>query len=399
MLSLRLLAVCMALLGLTSSVFVSLGNAQVQALPPYTAMAGPGTDSVPPPVAYPPPVAKTPVAAATQPPIVPGQGQLGSPSVAPGGSAVQSPSVYPLPENRPPLGVPLATQSWQQSSPLQPAQYVEIDQSGPYYGAGWGSGFGALPSDSYCWQLLPDGLLYKSYLAGGRESRIGSTWLHERDRGWLWDVTLGGRVGMVRYGTTDSLDPQGWQLDIEGAAFPRLDIKNGRDLVSTDFRFGVPLTHRAGRWQSKFGYYHLSSHLGDEYMVSHHTFDRINYVRDSLVLGLGFFPNPDVRLYAEAAWAFYINGGAEPWEFQFGVDYSPAEPTGCFPAPFFAVNGRLREENDYGGNFTMETGLQWRGQSGHLLRMGAHYFIGMSDQYQFFNQFEEQIGMGVWYDY
>ena len=68
-------------------------------------------------------------------------------------------------------------------------------------------------------------------------------------------------------------------------------------------------------------------------------------------------------------------------------------------APFFAINGHLRQENDFGCNLDIQTGWQWRGRGGHLFRLGMQYFNGMSDQYQFFNQFEEQIGVGVWYDY
>ena len=253
--------------------------------------------------------------------------------------------------------------------------------------------------DYRTWQILPDGLMYKSYLAGHREPRFATNWFHEKDHGWLWDSTLGGRVGILRYGTTDPVNPQGWQLDSEGAAFPRRDMENGRDLVSVDFRFGIPLTSRAGPWETKFGYYHLSSHLGDEYMVFHSSLDRVNYARDCLVLGVAFLPNPDVRLYAEMAWAFYVNGGSEPWEFQFGVEYSPARPSGFRGDPFFAVNGFIREEVNYGGNLTVQTGWQWRGESGHLFRIGMQYFNGMSNQYQFFNLHEEQIGMALWYDY
>ena len=39
----------------------------------------------------------------------------------------------------------------------------------------------------------------------------------------LWDATLGGRVGMVRYGSNDSVSPDGYQLDFYGAAIARLD--------------------------------------------------------------------------------------------------------------------------------------------------------------------------------
>ena len=251
----------------------------------------------------------------------------------------------------------------------------------------------------WTWQLLPEGLIYRSYLAGGREPRIGSQWVHERDRGWLWDVTIGGRVGMLRYGTQDIAWPEGWQLDIEGAAFPRLNLEQDRDLDSVDFRFGVPLTFRQGPWEAKLSYYHLSSHLGDEYQITHPTAQRTNFVRDALVLGGAVYPGPNLRLYAETGWAFYDDGGSRPWEFQFGADYSPAGATGARGTPFFAINGRLRQEVNYGGNLTVQTGWQWRGQTGRLLRTGFHYFNGKSDQYQFFNEHEEQIGMGLWYDY
>ena len=64
------------------------------------------------------------------------------------------------------------------------------------------------------------------------------------------------------------------------------------------------------------------------------------------------------------------------------------------------MNGHLREELNYSGNFTLQTGWAWRGdRSSHLLRAGFHYYNGLSNQYSFFRQFEQQIGGGVWYDY
>ncbi|MEZ6070897.1 MAG: DUF1207 domain-containing protein [Pirellulales bacterium] len=259
--------------------------------------------------------------------------------------------------------------------------------------------------EPYSCQLLPNGLMYRSYLAGPRESRFAGVWNHERDVGWVWDITLGGRVGIMRYGTTDPVRPEGWQIDIEGAALPRLDLEENRDMVSTDFRFGVPLTFRDGPIATKFGYYHLSSHLGDEYLEKHPEAERINYSRDVLILGLSYFPWDDVRLYGEVGWAFYTSGGAEPWEFQFGAEYSPMLPSCMSPyplhaMPFAAINAHLHEEVNYSGDLTVQAGLQWRGAaSGHLYRIGLEYFNGMSRQYQFHEDFEEQIGIGMWYDY
>lgn len=248
------------------------------------------------------------------------------------------------------------------------------------------------------WQVLPDGLMYPAYLAGGRESRFASQWVREQTHDWFWDVALGGHVGILRYGSTDVLYPQGWQIDIEGAAFPRLTLDSQRDLVSADFRFGVPITVRRGRWEGKLGYYHLSSHMGDEWMLRTGA-SRRNYVRDTLVLGVAMRACRDWRLYAEAGWAFYIAGGSKPWEFQFGIDYSPLRPTGPTGVPFMAINTRLRQEVDFGGNMTFQAGWQWRGRSGHLFRTGLHYLNGLSDQAQFLHEHEQQVGVGLWYDY
>lgn len=250
------------------------------------------------------------------------------------------------------------------------------------------------------WQVLPDGLMYKSYLAGPREPRLGSEWLHQRNGDWLWSPIAGGRVGLVRLGTDDPLYPQGWQFDAEGAIFPRLDYDVEGDLIATDYRCGFLSTTRQGAWETKFGYYHVSSHLGDEYLLRHPGVRRINYVRNSLVFGTAFHATPGLRLYGEVGWTFHEDGGAKPWEFQLGFDWTASnEPTGFRGEPFLAVNGHLRQENDFGGNITVETGWLWRGKTGHTCRIGMKYFNGMSDQYEFYDQFEEQIGLGFWYDY
>lgn len=260
----------------------------------------------------------------------------------------------------------------------------------------WGTEY----DQSWDWQLLPDGLIYKSYLAGVKEPRLGAVFQHEKHRGWLLDATLGGRVGIVRYGTDNSVAPEGWQLDVEAAAFPRLDIDPNWDMVSTDFRAGAPLTYGKDKWRAKFGYYHLSSHLGDEEIIRlGSAATRINFARDSLILGLSYYVNPSTRFYSEAAWAFYSDGGSDPWEFQFGLDYSPAGRTGARGTPFFALNGHLRQELNYSGNFVAQTGWQWRGRTSHLLRLGFQYYNGASNQYQFYNVFEEQFGAGLWYDF
>ena len=253
--------------------------------------------------------------------------------------------------------------------------------------------------EPYSWQVVPDGLLYPNYLAGVREPRMGIQLFHEKELGSLWDGSIGLRQGLIRYGTTDPLWPEGWQLDVEAAAFPRLTADEYGDMISCDYRYGTALTHRRGRLETKLAFYHLSSHLADEYRYVIPWRPRINYSRFALVLGGAFYPWESVRVYGEAGYGVYTDGGNEPWEFQFGVDYSSVNPTGFRGAPFLAVNGYLREEVDFGGNFVLQAGWQWRGATGRLARFGLHYLNGKSVQYQFFDEYEEQIGLGFWYDF
>lgn len=279
------------------------------------------------------------------------------------------------------------------------------DLSAPLPGSGLPPTIAPAPSpflsgdQSWRWQFLPEGLLYKAYLAGPRESRLSTTFVHQRSGDWTWDPTIGAHFGVLRYGNEDPLGPEGWQVDVEAAAFPRIRLDALHTMVAMDFRFGVPLTWRRGAWEWKFGYYHECSHLGDEYMVEQLSLARSNYMRDALVLGVAVRPIPLARFYAEADWAFVDDDGAKPWHFQFGVDVSPAQPNHGWPYPFLAINTRLREEVDFSGGLTVQTGLQWRSRANRLLRMGLQYFNGLSDQAQFTQQFEEQIGFGIWYDY
>lgn len=246
-------------------------------------------------------------------------------------------------------------------------------------------------------QTLPSGLLYKSYLAGEKEPRFALQVLNETGRGNIWEVALGGRVGIYRNGTEGAINPEGFQLDMEGAVFPRLDQDHAQDVDSMDFRFGIPMTWREGAVAYKFGYYHLSSHLGDEFMLKHPGYERVNYVRDSLIFGTSYDLTRDSRVYGEVAYAWHHSGGARPLELQCGAEYSPAR---AGRSMFAAANLHTRQNKGWDSNINLEAGWQWRGaESQHLFRFGAQYYYGKSMQYEFFNKSEQLVGVGLWFDY
>ncbi len=248
-------------------------------------------------------------------------------------------------------------------------------------------------------QLLPNNLIYKSYLAGAKEPRMGAQVVSMRHDGWIWDATLGGRVGLLRYGDDDPIFPQGIQVDAEGAAQVRLDVTDDVNVRSVDFRGGVPVSFGWGRQQTKLAYYHMSAHLGDEFLLGNPGFNRLNWSRDALVLGHSVYLTQSLRVYGEVGWAFHMEI-TDPWEFQFGVDWAPVVPTGVNGSPFLAVNTHLLQEVNYGGNLNVQAGWAWvSDRDRHMLRLGLQYYNGKSAQYSFYDDFETQIGFGVWYDF
>ncbi len=251
------------------------------------------------------------------------------------------------------------------------------------------------------YQVMPEGLMYRSYIAGEKEPRFAAVWMKEQGRkGLIGETALGGRVGLIRNGTQGSIRPNGWQLDLEGGVFARIDLEQNSDLDAADFRVGFPLTFREGPWSAKVGYYHISSHVGDEFLKKNPTFKRINYVRDAAIVGLSYDTTEDTRVYGELAYAPAATGGAEPLEMQVGAEYSESTPVWWHGAPYAAVNLHYREEFQAQASVNVVAGWQFRGpKSGRSFRIGVQHYNGKSMQYSFFDKNEQLTGAGLWMDY
>ncbi len=250
------------------------------------------------------------------------------------------------------------------------------------------------------WQVMPSGLMYRSYLAGEKESRMGSFWAKDQSGRTVWENTLGGRVGLLRFGTTGAFRPQGWQLDLEGAALSRvLPGTESTMLEATDYRAGFQSTWAFDQWHIKAGYYHLSSHLGDEFLLANPLVHRFNYVRDSAVAGVTYDVNENWQTYGEMAYALSAEDGAEPFEFQYGLQYSPLV-FGLRGAPFAAINGHTRQDFANVTSVNCQAGWQWRGtESQHLWRVGMQYYSGPALQYSFPGKHDHLLGGGLWFDF
>jgi hypothetical protein len=257
----------------------------------------------------------------------------------------------------------------------------------------------SLASDGrWCFDLLPDGLIYRPYLAGPKESRTGLQFVGTDDD-WKFDTSIGGHWGLLRFGTQDPSFPKGWQLDLEASAQFRNRGSGSLGILTSDVRFGVPLSFSRSNHQTKFGLYFLRAHPSDRLIDRIGSLSRDGFFqRKSFVLGHSVYLTNRFRLYGELGYAV-SSTISEPWELQFGTEYAPVCPTGLLGSPFIAANGYLREEVNFGGTFTLQAGWAWRKKRGRLLRIGMHYANGMSNQFALHDQHEQQLGFGIWHDF
>lgn len=254
--------------------------------------------------------------------------------------------------------------------------------------------------ESFVFHVLPKGLLYRSYLAGEKEPRFNSVWLKETGRGLVWETQMGGRIGILGREFDGGKYPRQWQFDMEGGAQTRVDPQQNSDLEAADFRFGLLSTWRFGRNSFKVGYYHLSSHAGDEYLLRT-GFARVNYVRDSAIVGWTHDLTENMQIYGEIGYAAGHEGGAKPIELQYGYQYSPLYAYGLKGAPYFGINGHTREDFNWITSINTVAGWQWRGEeSNHLFRAGFQYYTGPALQWEFTGRQNETFGgAGLWFDY
>ena len=249
------------------------------------------------------------------------------------------------------------------------------------------------------WHAVPGDVLFRSFIAGVHSPRMGGEIVTDDEQGTLLDVTIGSTISVVRHGTLGP-DAEGWELQVYGAALARLGMDRQSDLEATDYKFGVPVVFRRGPTAVRIGYDHLSSHVGDEFLIRNPGFERRNYVRDAIALAAIQDLTDSVAVYGEVNNAFHTSGGAERWHFQFGAEYQPPVPAGFHGAPVAAVNTLLREEFGYEGSLGIVAGWQWRGVStDDLLRLGLSFYTGKSRQFSFYDRNEKLVGVGLWYDF
>lgn len=166
------------------------------------------------------------------------------------------------------------------------------------------------------------------------------------------------------------------------------------ELFNTDYLLGIPLDYAFDRWSFRLMIYHISSHLGDEYLFNHPDFlpFRVNPSFEALVFYtscqvtryLRLYAGPGVIVHSDRSYpmdTFYIDYGAEyrflPTRFCYQRLY------GTF---FLALDVQNWQVRNWAFDWTVKGGYEISKLQGvgRKMRLFASYHDGYSYEGQFF---------------
>ncbi len=77
------------------------------------------------------------------------------------------------------------------------------------------------------------------------------------------------------------------------------------ELFNTDYLVGFPLSYAANKWAFRLRVYHISSHLGDEFIVHHQEVKRVNPSMEALDFFVSCQVNKALRVYVGPGWVWH----------------------------------------------------------------------------------------------
>ena len=275
------------------------------------------------------------------------------------------------------------------------------------------------------WNPFPGDDVFRPLLADPKQPQVYFRYQYVRLRDvgenlHTTSVAVGEYFGLI--GRRQQNDCDGGQLGITGAVFAQFDLGGeSYDLINADYNIGLPISYRRGPLSFRLRTYHESSHIGDEFLINHPKFKRLNFsyeeveaivsydllLRSSLV--------QELRLYGGGAWMFDRQPRIHRARGQWGIEIrggGSREPlltkvlqkktesqqeeqvTGI---PFVGLDVKQFEQHRWNLETSVIAGMEYsRASTRRRLRLYVAYYRGFNPHGQFFiSQKIESFGAGL----
>lgn len=249
----------------------------------------------------------------------------------------------------------------------------------------------------YCWgDWLPeDPPLWRQFVADPRQLTYSAGWRFNDDAlaKDTIPVSFGDYFALYRW---HGVWPYcgSMEIGVEGAVWAVFaPLRESSPLIDADYYIGFPLVYAFDNWQFRLRGYHISTHLGDEFLLDHPGFDRRNPSAEYLDFFSSYYFGDQIRLYAGLGYIvhqdisfrskrFFQALGMEVRALGYGYYDSKQRLLGH---PYFGAH--IRGSRDYKHHIdqTYVLGYEWVKLCG--LERATRVFIEYHDGYSVDGQF------------
>lgn len=247
-------------------------------------------------------------------------------------------------------------------------------------------------------EILPEGVIYDSPIADPKWPRFSAGYQKYLTNVYgksVFDLSFGENFSLLRYKT------DGWtyEVGVQAGLTGLMDIASSTTrLINSDYFVGAGLSLVYDRrWQNMIQFSHLSSHLGDEFLISRPDYmgKRVNLSYEAFKWFTAYKFNA-LRPYIGFGYLVHCDPSfLKPFTIEGGTDYI-SENTFLFEATryVFGIHAHLWNQNNFKPSFSVRTGLQLENPvwGGRHLQFLVDYAYGQSRQGQFYGKKEQYIG-------
>lgn len=184
------------------------------------------------------------------------------------------------------------------------------------------------------------------------------------------------------------------KIEIEGGLWGVFDpLHEDSPLVNADYYVGIPITYAICGWQFRLRLSHISSHIGDEYLIVHPDFDRKNPSYEFVDFYVSHDMTEEIRLYGGVGHVlrqdedfrcgeYYTEAGMELRMYRLGFVACKQQ---IYGTPIFAMHFKYQDHYDKHIDQTYILGYEFGKTTGLCRRMRVfmEYHDGYSPDGQF----------------
>jgi hypothetical protein len=216
-------------------------------------------------------------------------------------------------------------------------------------------------------------------------------------------ISLGAQFPMYRWLNVLKGD---LQLEIECCAFSLFNLfSQSNSLINADYYVGIPLTYAKDNWRGRARIYHISSHIGDEYLLRHSNFHRKNKSFEAVDFSCAYYVLPELYFFGTLG-SIIASDKEMPlkklyFEYGFEVRGKQMLYEQLFRRPFLSVFLRNAQDVSFKQDLGLALGYEWGKiqNIGRLFRAYLEYHQGFLPDGQFSWKKDQYVAFKISYGF